>query len=100
MKQMKLHEWWRQQYREARDLDHLSPEQLSLRLFECMNNSRTRTERGKLGILSPLEETGERWMVWTTEIFEECVLRGYGYPGPINISGYRGAFGTRIQPHS
>jgi hypothetical protein len=95
---MKRHEWWRQQYREARDLDHLSPEQLSLRLFECMNNSRTRTERGKLGILSPREENGERWMVWTTEVFEECVLRGYGYPGPINISGYRGAFEHAFDP--
>lgn len=95
---MKRHEWWRQQYREARDLDHLSPEQLSLRLFECINNSRTRTERGKLGILSPREENGERWMVWTTEVFEECALRGYSYPGPITISGYRAAFEHAFDP--
>ena len=86
---MKLHEWWRQQYREARDLDHLSAEQLSLRLFDCMNNARIRTAQGKLGIQSPQERNGERWAAWTTEIFEECLLRGYDYPGPIDLSRYQ-----------
>ncbi|MHB9001111.1 MAG: hypothetical protein ACYC9N_16540 [Thermoanaerobaculia bacterium] len=98
MKQMKRHEWWRRQYREARDLDHLSSEQLSLRLFECMNNARTRMEDGKLGILNPCEENAERWMVWITEIFEECILRGYSDPSLINISGYGGAFEHAFDP--
>ncbi len=88
MRLMKRHEWWRKNYRDARDLDHLSPEQLSERLSDLMNNSSVRTERGKIGLL-PHDQGGQRWLVWITELFEECVLRGYEYPGPINISSFR-----------
>jgi hypothetical protein len=94
---MKRHEWWRKNYRTSRDLDHLSPEQLSERLFDCINNSRVRTERGKLGLL-PHDEGGEQWFIWMTEIFEECVLRNYGYPGPINISCYGTALAHAFDP--
>ncbi len=94
---MKRHELWRQNYRSARDLDHLSPEQLSLRLFDCINNMSVRTERGKLG-LRRLDEGGESWMIWMTEILEECVIRGYAYPGPINISSFGDAIDHAFDP--
>jgi hypothetical protein len=95
--EMKRHEWWRKKYRDSRDLDHLSPEQLSERLFDCMNNIRVRTERGELGLLRP-GDGGERWIVLMTEVFEECVLRGYGYPGPINISSFKAALQHAFDP--
>lgn len=94
---MKRHEWWRANYRSARDLDCLSPEQLSERLFDCMNNMRARTERGKLGLL-PFDEGGEHWMVWFTEVLEECALRGYEYPGPINVSKFGSALEQAFDP--
>ncbi len=95
---MKRHEWWRHNYRQARDLDHLSPEELSERVHDCINNIRTRTERGKLG-LSPVNEPhGETWMTLFTEVLEECNLRGYPYPGPINISAYRESLDNAFEP--
>lgn len=39
-----------------------------------------------------MQDGGEPWMVWQTEVFEECVLRHYDYPGPLDISAYREAF--------
>jgi len=97
MGKMKRHEWWRMNYRNSRDLDHLSPEQLSERLFDCINNMRVRTEQEKLGLLSP-NEGGEQWFILQTEIMEECALRGYSYPGPINISRYRKALEHAFDP--
>jgi hypothetical protein len=94
---MKRHEWWRLHYRSARDLDHLSPGMLSERLFDCLNNIRVRTERGKLGLLRP-DQVGEEWSVWFTEVLEECVLRGYEYPGPITIAPFRSAFEHVFDP--
>jgi hypothetical protein len=84
------HELWRQEYRRDRDLEHLSPAQLSERMFDCLNNSRVHDERGRLGIMSPAD-SGEPWMGWYTEVLEECVLRKYGDPGPIDVSPYRDA---------
>jgi hypothetical protein len=95
---MKRHEWFRQCYRQKRDLDHLSAEELSERLHDCINNMRTRTERGKLGLLSPGEPLGENWMILFTEILEECTLRGYAYPGPITIAKYRSSFEHVFDP--
>ncbi|MEA2237150.1 MAG: hypothetical protein QOC81_1874 [Thermoanaerobaculia bacterium] len=94
---MKRHEWWRQEYRRHRDLDHLSAEQLSERMFDCMNNGRVQDERGRLGIM-PFEEGGEQWMVLHAEVLEECVLRNYDYPGPIDISRFRDAFDNAFGP--
>jgi hypothetical protein len=94
---MKRHELWRQTYRSLRDLDHLSAAQLSERLFDCLNNLRVRTERGKLGLLSP-EGEGEPWFVWLTETLEECVLRGYDYPGPMTVAPFRSAFDQAFTP--
>ena len=68
-------QWCRERYRKNRDLDHLLPDDLSERLFDCLNNLRIRTERGKLG-LKAFKEGGEKWLIWFTEILEECVIRG------------------------
>jgi hypothetical protein len=94
---MKRHEWWRQAYRDDRDLEHLSPNQLSERLFDCINNSRVHDERGRLGIM-PFDDGGEPWMVWQTEVLEECVLRNYDYPGPLDFSLHRNALEHAFDP--
>jgi len=97
------HELWRERYRFARDLDHLTPEELSRRLFDCMNNVRARTEQGKLGLV-PIE-SAEPWWIMFAEIMEECSLRAYPYPGPLNVSGFENAFEhpfdtiPKMQPH-
>lgn len=88
---MKRHEMWRYRYRNARDLDHLTPEELSERLHDCINNMRMRTARAKIGVLSPREPAGEKWITLFNEILEECSLRGYDYPGPITIARFRDA---------
>lgn len=90
------HELWRGRYRNVRDLDHLRPEALSERLFDCMNNARARTEQGQLGLVPmPL---GEDWWIRFTEVLEECALRRYDYPGPINVSGYADALEHAFAP--
>jgi hypothetical protein len=87
---------WRQRYRAVRDLDHMPPEALSERVFDCMNNSRARTEEGQLGFVEM--PAGEQWLIRMTEIFEECALRGYDYPGPINLSEYGSALEHAFAP--
>lgn len=85
---MKRHEWDRRNYRNSRDLDHLTAEELSERFHDCLNNNCVRSVHGKVGFLPTTKPLGELWMTLSTEIFEECHLRGYPYPGPINISGF------------
>jgi hypothetical protein len=95
---MKRHEWWRHNYQNARDLDHLSPEELSERLHDCINNIRTRTPRGKLGLLPVDQPVGQTWMTLFTEVLEECSLRGYPYPGPISIAPQRASLDHAFDP--
>jgi hypothetical protein len=83
---MKLHDMWRYRYRQARDLDHLNAEELSERLHDCTNNIRIRSSKGKLSVRVPTDRVAESWWVPFTEILEECLLRGYPYPGPIDVS--------------
>lgn len=90
------HELWRRRYRNARDLNHLPPEALSERLFDCMNNARARTDQGQLGLV-PVP-SGEDWWIRFTEVLEECALRGYDYPGPINVSTYADALEHAFAP--
>lgn len=95
---MKRHEVWRQRYRVSRDLDHLTIDELSERLHDCINNLRTRTSNGKIGIRSPREGVGETWMSLFTEILEECHLRDYPYPGPITIEKFKSAMDHALDP--
>lgn len=90
---MKRHEIWRHRYRQARDLDHLNDEELSARFFDAFNNIRTRTPKGKLGV-----RIDDPWSSVLTEVLEECSLRGYPYPGPINISKYRDTLEHAFDP--
>jgi len=87
---------WERRYRASRDLDHLSPEALSERVFDCINNARARTEQNQLGLI-PMH-IAEPWWIRMTEVFHECALRDYGYPGPINISKYGEAFEHAFRP--
>jgi hypothetical protein len=97
MRMMPRHELWRRNYRAMRDLTHLSSEELSERVFDCINNIRVRTEQGKLGIRPPAE--AERWSVWMTEVFEECELRGWQVPGPnLDISRFSKVFEHAFKP--
>lgn len=89
-------ELWEGNYRTSRDLDHLSPQALSERIFDCMNNFRARNEQDQLGLL-PIQ-IAEPWWIRITEVFHECGLRGYGYPGPINISRYGEALKHVFRP--
>jgi hypothetical protein len=41
---------------------------------------------------------GESWWIRFTEVLEECVLRRYDYPGPINMSGYADALEHAFAP--
>ena len=95
---MKRHELWRVNYRRNRDLDHLSVEELSERLHDCINNIRIRTVHGKLGLLPVNESVGETWMTLFTEVIEECHLRGYSFPGPINLANQRSSLDHAFDP--
>jgi hypothetical protein len=95
---MKRHEMWRYRYRMSRDLDHLNDDELSERLHDALNNIRTRTQKGKVGVLLPTDRVGEAWHSIFTEVLEECSLRGYPYPGPINISKYRSVLDHAFDP--
>jgi hypothetical protein len=95
---MKRHEMWRHRYRNSRDLDHLTAEELSERLHDCINNMRTRTPGAKIGVRSPREPAGEKWITLFTEVLEECALRGYDYPGPITIAKFQAALDHAFDP--
>ena len=94
---MKRHHVWRLNYRMRRDLDHLSVAELSERLNDCINNDRTRTPEGKIGLLSGRTPIGEMWKILATEIFEECVIRNYPY-GTLDISPYRSVMDHAFDP--
>lgn len=95
---MNLHQTWRVNYRKKRDLDHLSTEDLSARMHDCINNMRTRTARNKIGLLPVNERVGHTWMALFTECLEECVLRGYARPGPINLAPHRASMDHAFDP--
>lgn len=95
---MKRHEVWRHRYRGSRDLDHLNDEELSERLHDAMNNIRTRSPNAKLGFRTPADRVGETWWSLLTEVLEECAIRGYEYPGPINISKFQSTLDHSFDP--
>jgi len=95
---MKRHDMWRYRYRQARDLDHLSAEELSERLHDCINNIRIRSAKDKLSVRVPMDRVSETWWSLLTEILEECSLRGYPYPGPIDISKFRSTLDHAFDP--
>lgn len=94
---MKRHEAWRYRYRLRRDLDHLNDSELSERLHDLLNNIRNRSANGKIDV-RPVDGRSEAWWALFTEVLEECSLRGYEYPGPINISQYRSALDHAFDP--
>jgi hypothetical protein len=80
---MPRHVYQRTQYRRDRYLKHLTPEELAERSNDLMNNLMTLTEDQKIGIRS-MDDVGGYFSAAYTHILEECVLREYAYPFPLD----------------
>jgi hypothetical protein len=98
MRTVKRHEIWRQRYRDRRDLDHLTAPELSERMHDAINNIRIRDARGKLSVRPLSDPVTRAWFVIFTECLEECELRGYDLPGPIDLSPFRRALTHAFDP--
>jgi hypothetical protein len=81
--QMARHVYWRTQYRNDRYLEYLSADEIAQRTNDVMNNLMTLTEDLKIGIRS-MDEAGNYWSATFTHILEECALREYAYPFPMD----------------
>jgi hypothetical protein len=93
---VKRHELWRQDYRGRRDLDHLGPKRLSERYADILNNFTVLDEQKKIGVRRIEDPEGLAWVILSTEVLEECVLRKYSDPGALSIAEYR----DRLIDHS
>jgi hypothetical protein len=80
---MPRHVYWRTQYRRDRYLQNLSADEIAERTNDVMNNLMTLTEDQKIGI-RPMDEAGNYWSATFTHILEECVLREYQPPFPMD----------------
>jgi hypothetical protein len=80
---MKRHHAWRTEYRLNRYLDYMDENELCERYWDITNNLMTLTEDGKIGI-TPMDQMGDYWSAVNTHVLEECVLRKYHYPEPLN----------------
>lgn len=81
---MKRHEAWRTAYRRDRYLEYLNESELCERYRDLMNNSLTLTDERKIGI-GPIDEVGDYWFSAQTHVLEECLLRKYVFPYPLNL---------------
>jgi hypothetical protein len=97
MKTFTREQSWRKNYRENRDLDHLTESQLGDRFVDCINNQAILTERNKLGISNPQEDDG-RWLQLQTEVMEECLLRQCHPPNPIDGAKLKAAIFNASNP--
>lgn len=76
---MKRHEFWRQQYRLRRYMEHLKEDDLQRRAKEIINNLTLLNEESKISPL-PLSIKTEKWMILWTHVLEEFVIRFGPYP--------------------
>src|SRR5215212_3907504 len=81
---IKRHELWRKKYRSDRYLEYLSPEELAVRSRDVINNQTNLTENGKIGIVA-MEAWGDYIMQAWTHILEECRIRKYPFPYPLDL---------------
>jgi len=81
--QMKRHQAWRTAYRLNRYLEYLTEDELCERYGEIQNNLFTLTEDRQWGFL-PMDEVGDYLSSIETHVLEECVLRKYVYPHPLD----------------
>lgn len=79
---MKRHEFWREQYRCRRYMEHLNDQDLKQRLVDVLANLLNLNEKGQI-MLRSHQKDGERWMILWTDILEEFRLRESGLP-PLN----------------
>jgi hypothetical protein len=77
------HVYWRTQYRRDRYMAHLTAEELAERSNDLMNNLMTLTEDKKIGVRA-MDKPGSYISAAYTNILEECVLREYEYPFPLD----------------
>jgi hypothetical protein len=80
---MPRHVYQRTQYRRDRYMTYLTPQELAERSNDLMNNLMTLTEDQKIGI-KPMDDVGGYFSAAYTHILEECVLREYEYPFPLD----------------
>jgi hypothetical protein len=73
--EMTLGDRWREEYRQARYLEHLSQDEIEQRVRDIFTNILILAEDGKLS-LPPLEKGTGFWMLLFTHILEEFALRG------------------------
>lgn len=97
MKRITREQSWRKNYRKNRDLDHLTESQLGDRFIDCINNQAISTERNKLGISNPKDDDGW-WQQLQTEVMEECWLRQYHPPKPIDKAKLNAAIFNASNP--
>src|SRR5882762_9347361 len=80
---IKRHELWRKKYRRDRYLKSFRVEELIARSCDMLTNQTSLTERGKIGI-SRMNTSGDYFLQGWTHILEECNLRKYPFPYPLN----------------
>lgn len=80
---IKRHHAWRTAYRLNRYLDYMTEDELCERYWEIQNNLLTLTEDRKIGII-PMDEMGDYWASVHAHVLEECVLKKYQYPHPLD----------------
>ncbi len=81
---MPRHVAWRTWYRGNRYLEYVDDKALVERHHEILNNLFTLTEERKIGII-PMEQGGDYFAALQTHVYEECLLRKYKYPHPLNL---------------
>ena len=80
---IKRHNLWRKKYRGDRYLKSFSVEELIVRSRDVLANQTFLTERGKIGI-GHMNTWGDYFLQAWTHILEECNLRKYPFPYPLN----------------
>ena len=76
---MKRHEFWRQQYRLRRYMEHLKEHELQQRASDVFNNLILLNEESKIG-LPKITNESEKWMILWTHVLEEFFIRFGPYP--------------------
>lgn len=76
---MKRHEFWRQQYRLRRYMEHLKEHDLQQRARDVLNNLILLNEESKIS-LPKISNESEKWMILWTHVLEEFVIRFGPYP--------------------
>ncbi len=86
-----MHEFWRQQYRLRRYMEHLTEDDLQQRAKEVFNNLILLNKESKIS-LPKLSSENEKWKMLWTHVLEEFIIRFGPYP-----SGFTTGFMRHIK---